>query len=131
MVDCVSRSEHRANDHAEEKACTCKFSLKWKHGPNMGKNDTVGTENICLIQELLVEDPVLEDFIDSAQNSLEERMGNIMNQGGSSGVNPASSHGASPCPSNLREPIDVNYSDGSPHHQVDDAIGRPGIALGL
>ncbi|KAF3338035.1 hypothetical protein FCM35_KLT18622 [Carex littledalei] len=118
----VSRSEHRADDGAEEQACTCKFSLKWKHGPKMGKNDTAGAENICLIQELPVEDPVLEEFIDSARKSQEESMANLMNQGGNSGANLSTS--------NLREPIDVYYSDGSPHHQVDDVIGQTGDSIG-
>ncbi|XP_078172823.1 uncharacterized protein LOC144566665 [Carex rostrata] len=114
-VDSVSRSEHRANDGTEEKECTCKFSLKWKHGPRMGKNDTVGIEDVCLIEELPVDDPVLEDFIDSARKSLEERMGNLVNQGGSSGANPT----------NFPKLIDVDHSDdGSPHHQVDDDIGQ-------
>ncbi|XP_078152645.1 uncharacterized protein LOC144547838 [Carex rostrata] len=86
--------------------------------------------NSCLIQELPVEDSVLEDFIDTARKSMEKRMGNLVNQGGSSGINLATSHGASPSPSNLRELIDVYYYDGSPHHQVDDAIGQTRDSIG-
>ncbi|XP_078173034.1 uncharacterized protein LOC144566872 isoform X1 [Carex rostrata] len=74
-------------------------------------------------EELLVEDPSLEDFIDSERKSLEDRMGNLVNQGGSC-------HEASLCPTKLRELIDVDHSDGSPQHQVDDVIGQTGDSIG-
>lgn len=115
----VSRSEHKSNGDSEEQVCNCQFHVTWRHGPEIGKHATVRAENICLIQDSPIDDPVLEDFIDNARKSLKERTGNLDSQGRNSGLNPpVSSHGASPHPASELELIDVSSSDGSHHHEV-------------
>lgn len=115
----VSRSAHKSNGASEEQVCTCKFRVTWRHGPQTGKHATVRTENICLIQDSPVDDPVLRDFIVSARKSLEDRIGNSANQDGSSGLNPAaSSRGASPHSAKVPVLVDLKSSDSSHHKEV-------------
>ena len=67
--------------------CTCKFHVTWRHGPAAKKQTTVRTENICLIPDSPVDDPVLHEFIASARKSLEDLMRNTANQDGNFGLN--------------------------------------------
>jgi hypothetical protein len=98
----VSRYEHWDDDFTEEEVCTCEFNVTWKHGPETGKNATVGARDIWLIVDLPIEDSDLKDFFDTARKYLEERKTRLEIQGGSS-LDSATSHGASLCRTNSPE----------------------------
>lgn len=54
-----------------EDVCTCKFAVKWLHGPLSGEKTTLHIGNICLIPSLIVQDPVLDEFLDKVRKSVE------------------------------------------------------------
>jgi SAWADEE domain len=114
----VSRSAHKSNGASEEQVCMCQFRVTWRHGPVTGKQATVRTENICLILDTPVDDPVLQNFIASARKSLEDRIGNLANQDVNSGLNPSASNlGASL--HSAKDPVLVDVkSSNSSHNEV-------------
>ncbi|XP_020108986.1 uncharacterized protein LOC109724548 isoform X3 [Ananas comosus] len=68
-IDSVFFSTHKF-DRGED-VCTCKFAVKWLHGPLSGEKTTLHIGNICLVPPLIGQDPVLDEFLEKVRKSVE------------------------------------------------------------